>query len=82
VCDARTLALLHEVPLRVRCWRFLDDHRALACVDGELCVVDAGTFAVLQTVPLAGPCHRFELCADGRTLVYATAREVGILRVN
>ncbi len=83
VVDARTLERIAEVGVSVDQWRFLDDRLALAAVEGELQVWDVERLEAVETLPVAlPPFGGFEMDEDGRTLAFATRREVRVFRVH
>ena len=81
ILDPQRGTVRNQVDQRFTCWRCIDDHRALACVDGVLQVWDLDTLRPVQTLDVGGPCHTFELSDDGRTLVWHDQREVFVYRV-
>lgn len=82
VWDVRDFSVVRDITVDMTYWRFLDDQRALACVDGALQVWDVGTLTAVQTLDLGAPCHRFQLSADGRTLVFVDGYEAAVYRLH
>lgn len=80
VRDARTFALVRELPVRVFLWRFLDDHFALVGDDQGLAIWDVGRFAAVQRLPIPNA-RATCLSRDRRTLVVATDRDVRVFRL-
>jgi hypothetical protein len=74
-------ALEQDIPVNMSCWRFLDAHRALACVNQELQLWDVDALRAIRTLPIDGPCYGFQLSDDGRTLLLCTLHEANVYRV-
>jgi len=80
VLDTTSFQVLEMRKAACSHWRFLDDHHALACVDGELQVWNVDRMRPVQTLPVPQPCHHFELSLDAGVLATHTRQEVHLHR--
>ncbi|MCA8964990.1 MAG: WD40 repeat domain-containing protein [Planctomycetes bacterium] len=80
--DAVTFALLHEATAPIRWWRYLDERYAIALGRDGLQVWDADRLVPVQTIDVGLPVQQVRLCADRRTLVVSTGRDVRTFRLS